>query len=95
MTAERIKELREQNKLTQAALAKKLGITRSSVNAWEQGIALPSTQCVIALSEIFKVSSDFLLGIQSSKMVDVSGLTDTDIIAVSVMIAHLRKKNTE
>ena len=39
MIAERIKTLRETNNLTQSALAKKLNVTRSSVNAWEMGIS--------------------------------------------------------
>ena len=44
MVADRIKALREQKKMTQAELAKRLGITRSGVNAWEMGISVPSTQ---------------------------------------------------
>ena len=35
MIAEKIKELREANSMTQNEVAKRLGITRSSVNAWE------------------------------------------------------------
>ena len=63
MIAERIKQLREQNALTQSALAKQLGITRSSVNAWEMGISVPSTQYLVELAEIFRVSTDYLLGV--------------------------------
>lgn len=46
MIADKIKLLRENYKLSQTALADKLGITRSSVNAWEQGISIPSTQYI-------------------------------------------------
>ena len=45
MVAARIKLLRDQRGMTQTELAKRLGITRSSVNAWEMGISVPSTQC--------------------------------------------------
>ena len=44
MIADKIKFLREEKGMTQADLAKQLGITRSSVNAWEMGISTPSTQ---------------------------------------------------
>lgn len=44
MVADRIRALREQKELTQTELSKLLGITRSSVNAWEMGISVPSTQ---------------------------------------------------
>ena len=62
-TAERIKELREKNNMTQSDLARRLGITRSSVNAWEMGISIPSTQYVVELAELFKVSTDYILGL--------------------------------
>lgn len=93
MIADRIKFLREEKGLTQAGLAKLLGITRSSVNAWELGISVPSTQYLVELADIFKVSADYLLGIGSSASVSVSGLTDDDIQLVHGLIAHLRKKN--
>lgn len=93
MVAERIKHLREQNVLTQAELAKRLGITRSSVNAWEMGISVPSTQYVVELAEIFKVSTDFLLGVSDSATVSVAGLDETDIQLVYNLIRHLREKN--
>ena len=49
MLAERIKTLREQAGMSQEKLAKRLGITRSSVNAWEMGISTPSTQYIACL----------------------------------------------
>ena len=93
MAAERIKHLREQNALTQSDLAKQLGITRSSVNAWEMGISVPSTQYVVELAGIFKVSTDFLLGVDTTAAVSVAGLTDADIHLVYQVINHLRDKN--
>ena len=93
MVAERIKQLREQNALTQTDLAKQLGITRSSVNAWEMGISVPSTQYVVELAGIFKVSTDFLLGVDTTATVSVAGLTDGDIHLVYQVINHLRDKN--
>ena len=93
MVADRIRSLREQRGVTQSELAKQLGITRSSVNAWEQGISVPSTQYVVELASIFKVSTDYLLGVQATASIDVSGLTDADIELAHTIIEHLRKKN--
>lgn len=93
MVAYRIKHLREQNSLTQAELAKQLGITRSSVNAWEMGISVPSTQYIVELANIFKVSTDYLLGIESSATVSVDGLTEADIQTIHYLITHLKNKN--
>ena len=92
MLADRIKSLREDIGLTQSDLAKKLGITRSSVNAWEMGISTPSTQYIVELSTIFKVSTDYLLGMNTLSSIDVSGLSDEDVEFVYSVIHHLKKR---
>ena len=93
MIADRIKYLREQLGMTQARLARQLGITRSSVNAWEMGISVPSTQYIVELAHIFRVSTDYLLGVELSASVSVAGLTETDIRIVHGLILHLKEKN--
>ena len=79
---ERIKMLRESHNISQAALAKRLGITRSSVNAWE-------------LSEIFKVSTDYLLCVAKTQTLDLTGLDEEDIAVLYALATHLRRKNRE
>ena len=93
MIADKIKLLREQKQLTQAELAKRLGITRSGVNAWEMGISVPSTQYLVELAHIFSVSADYLLCIDRTATVNVDGLTPADVQTVQHLIAHLREKN--
>ena len=92
MIADRIKSLREKNNKTQSELAKQLGITRSSVNAWEMGISVPSTQYIVELAHIFHVSTDFLLGVDDTSSVSVAGLTEKDIELVHSLIAHLKNR---
>ncbi len=92
MVADKIRYLREQSCFTQAELAKKLGITRSSVNAWEMGISVPSTQYIVELARIFKVSTDYLLGVKPTSTVNVDGLNEKDVRLVNAIIAHLRDK---
>lgn len=93
MVFERIKFLREQKGMTQVDLAKRLGITRSSVNAWEMGISVPSTQYIVELAGIFKVSTDYLLGVDTTVSMNVVGLTERDIQLVYEVICHLKRKN--
>lgn len=88
--AERIKMLREATELTQAELAKRLNITRSSVNAWEMGISIPSTQFLIELALLFNVSTDYLLGIKSNQQFDLSDLTDDEIKLIYDIANHFR-----
>jgi len=90
MIADRIKSLREQQNKTQSDLAKQLGITRSSVNAWEMGISVPSTQYIVELANIFQVSTDYLLGVNSTSTISVAGLTDKDIELINSIILDLK-----
>ena len=64
MISDKIKELREHAGYSQAQLAKRLDVTRSSVNAWEMGLSTPTTQYIVALSKLFHVSADYILGIK-------------------------------
>lgn len=93
MIADRIKFLREEKKITQAELSRQLGITRSSVNAWELGISVPSTQYVVELASIFRVSTDYLLGVAPTATINVAGLTEEDVQMVQKLVYHLRDKN--
>ena len=79
MIADRIKILRENNNLTQSELAKKLNITRSSVNAWEMGISVPSTSYIIEISRFFNVSTDYLLNMPVHNNIDVSSLSEEEV----------------
>ena len=92
MIAERIRSLREEKKITQSDLAKQLGITRSSVNAWEMGISVPSTQYIVELSEVFQVSTDYLLGRNATVSLSLEGLTEEDIQILYSLANHLREK---
>jgi len=95
MVADRIKFLRESNDLTQSDLARQLGITRSSVNAWEQGISVPSTQYVVELARLFNVSVDYLLGVDASANLNIAGLNEDDVKLVYQIVNHLRKNNSK
>lgn len=92
MIADRIKALREQQNKTQSQLAKELGITRSSVNAWEMGISVPSTQYIVELAYIFNVSTDYLLGVDLTSSISVAGLSDKDVELIRSIILHLKNR---
>ncbi len=89
---DRLKTLRLKNKLTQSQLAQKLGLTKSVISAYETGIRLPSYDILICIAQIFKVSTDYLLGIEMKKEIDLSGLTDPEIDALLNLIKAMREK---
>ena len=59
--SEKICNLRKQNGWSQEELAEKLNISRQSVSKWESGTSIPDLDKIIKLSEIFEVSTDYLL----------------------------------
>ncbi|MCB6416065.1 helix-turn-helix domain-containing protein [Faecalimonas umbilicata] len=91
MVAENIKALRSSNGWTQSELAKKLGITRSSVNAWEMGISVPSTAYIVELAQLFHVSTDFLLGLKQNASIDISGLSEEEVKILNELVQCFRK----
>lgn len=58
----RIKELRKSKEMTQEELADLLDVTKVSVCGYERGTRSPSIDKLVAISEIFNVSLDYLLG---------------------------------
>lgn len=94
MVADRIKSLREKNNLTQTALAKQLNVTRSSVNAWEMGISVPSTALIVDLAKLFHISTDYLLGINETASLDVSRLNEKEIMLIYDLINYFKSTKT-
>lgn len=87
-----LKTLRLQNGLTQAQVAQKLGVTKSVISAYETGLRLPSYDILINISRIFKVSTDYLLGLENIREIDLSGLTEEEIQALLNLIKAMKRK---
>lgn len=88
MISMRIRQLREKTGMTQAELAKRLDVTRSSVNAWESGLSTPTTQYVVALSRLFHVTADYLLGTEADYCLSLKGYTPEEIRLISDLIQY-------
>lgn len=59
--SEKLMELRRREGISQEQLADRLGVTRQSVSKWESGTAMPELAKLIALSDLFGVSVDYLV----------------------------------
>ena len=62
ISGKRLKKLRKEFKLTQDKLAKKLNIANTIISEYERGHYPISTATLYSLSNLFKISSDYLLG---------------------------------
>ena len=91
MIDNKIKMLRERHNLTQSDLAKKLGLTRSGVNAWEMGISVPSTQYIVELAALFGVSTDYLLDIEKEKSININGLSEKEVGMIIELVEYFKQ----
>ena len=85
MLSKRIYELRLSFGWTQVQLAQKLGVTKQTVSNWENDNIQPSIDMLIKLSNIFNVSTDYLLGLTPTNSINVDGLP-TEFVSHIVQI---------
>lgn len=59
--ADKLIDLRKKHGWSQEELAEKMDVTRQSVSKWESAQSVPDIEKIIRLSELFNVSTDYLL----------------------------------
>ena len=95
MVGETIKKLRAKANMSQAELARRLDVTRSSVNAWEIGLSSPTTQYIVALSKIFHFSTDYLLGVESELKMVLDGYTQEETELIYNLLKYFDQQRTD
>lgn len=66
----RIRDLREDNDLTQEDLASQLGISKRTLLRYESGVSEPTISVLISLSLLFNVSVDYIIGTKDTTEID-------------------------
>lgn len=61
---ERLKELRMENRVGQIELATALGVSKGIISLWENGLREPKLSNLIVIARYFKVSIDYLAGLE-------------------------------
>jgi len=105
--SDRIRQLRQERRWTQAELGQRIGVHQKQVSSYERGVNVPSTEVLIKLAEIFDVTLDFLafeakgqpakLNIQDRELLRrfeaVDGLTDEEKTLAKEMLDLLILKH--
>ena len=89
MISDKIRQLRERAGMSQAQLAKRLDVTRSSVNAWEMGLSTPTTQYIVALTKLFHVSADYILGTEADMTLSLDGYSEEEIALILGLLRYM------
>lgn len=92
MLNQRIRLLRQARNMSQVELGNRLGVTKQSVSNWENDNIQPSIEMLMKISELFSVSTDYLLGFDAKESLDVSGLSPEVIAHFRQLVDDLRSK---
>ena len=65
---QKIKELRQENNLTQEELAEQLGVSPQAISRWENSTTYPDITLLPIIANMFDVTIDYLLDMDSYKM---------------------------
>lgn len=93
MIGEQIRLLREKAGVSQSELARRLGVTRSSVNAWESGLSAPTAVYLIELAKYFHVSTDFLLGIDLEHRISLNDFGEEEVKIIYSLIRYFEESH--
>ena len=72
----RLRELREELKLTQTELAKKLNLSKPTISKYEDGSVDMSTETLTICSRIFECSIDYILFLTDTRSINISDTAD-------------------
>ena len=96
---ERLAELRTEFNMTQKDLADKIGLSRGTIGMYEIGQRDPDTDTIIKLTEIFRVSADYLMGISDIRNpysnVGKKSALDEDYFTIEDLKAFIRERQKD
>lgn len=91
----RMKELRLNMHLRQEQVANLVGVTKNAISTYENGSRQPSFEVLVRLSVIYRVSTDYLLGVANSHCVDLSGLTEKQAVLITDLVQSMSEQNSK
>ena len=90
---EKLSKLRTELNLSQKQFGERIGTTQTNIALYESGERLPSCDNLVAIARTFHVSTDYLLGIEPKRSMDLSDLYEDDVQIMEIMADVLRKRS--
>ena len=91
----RLQFLRQQKGLTQAELASHIFVSRETVKDWENNRYEPSCEILVELSVFYKVSTDYILGVRNTRIINMDHLSDEQFEFIAQLVHSMQKKDRE
>ncbi len=91
----RLRQLRVRRGLRQEQVANLIGVNKSAISSYENAMRQPSYEILIRLANLYRVTTDYLLGQTNNRSLDLTGLTEEEAYHISELVATMSKKNEE
>lgn len=91
--SKRLKELRLSMNLRQEQVAMLVGVNKSAISTYENDMRQPSLEILVRLANLFRVSTDYLLGVTNNRSLDLSGLSEKESALVYSLVEMISSKN--
>ena len=88
-----LKNLRKEKGLSQSELASLVGLNKAVISKYENAMSYPPYDSLIKLASIFRVSTDYLLGVEKKKSLNIDDLTDKQIDTLIAIVNEYQKSN--
>ena len=92
MFSERIRELRISLGINQVEFGRSINVSKQCVSNWENGNIQPSIDMLLKIAKKYSVSTDYLLGLNDTPTLDVSGLSSEQIMHIRNIITDMKPK---
>ena len=90
---QRLRQLRADWRLSQIELANALYVSRSCVRNWELGDSTPTMEMLADIALFFRVSVDYLLGLDERVCIQTNFLSDRAVSAISDLVRTLEEES--
>jgi len=88
-----LKAVRKEKGLSQSQLGLMIGVSKAVISKYENAQSYPGYDILIKLASTFRVSTDYLLGVEKKKTIDIDGLTNKQIDSLIAIAEEYRKLN--
>ncbi len=91
----RLTEMRNMHGSSQTQVARIVGVSHDSISSYERGFREPPLDVLIKLAHLYRVSTDYLLGISKNKSIDMSWLDEDVFTAICTIVDKFSEKNEQ
>ena len=91
--SKRLRELRMSMHLQQEQVARLVGVNKNAISTYENDMRQPSYDILLRLANLYRVTTDYLLGQTKNRSVDLTNLTEEEAALICDLVKQMSKKN--